>query len=77
MSLARARDDWRKADTRRKIRLGGLVIKAGLDDESEAVILGVLLDAVANLQGPNDSEARKRFQEVGSRVLITTGDDQP
>lgn len=77
MSLARARDDWRKADTRRKIRLGGLVIKAGLDDESEAVILGVLLDAAANLQGPNGSEARKRFEEVGSRALLTTGDDQP
>ena len=77
MSLARARDDYRKADTRRKIRLGGLVIKAGLDAESEAVILGVLLDAVANLQGPNGSKERKQFQEVGSRALLTTGEHQP
>jgi len=76
MSLARAREDYRKADTRRKIRLGGLVIKAGLDAESEAVIFGVLLDAVANLQGPDGNNERTRLQEVGSRAL-TTGDDQP
>lgn len=69
MALYRAREQLRKDDARRKIRLGGLVIKAGLDAESEAVILGVLLDAVANLQGPNGSEARKQFQEVGSRAF--------
>lgn len=35
----------RKEDARRKIALGGLIIKAGLDDESSAVLLGLLLDA--------------------------------
>ena len=31
----------RKADTRRKIQLGGLIVKAGLDEEPAAVLLGL------------------------------------
>jgi hypothetical protein len=37
--------DTRKADTRKKITLGGLVVKAGLKDASPALILGALLNA--------------------------------
>ncbi len=44
----------RKADTRRKIELGGLVKKAGLDSESTAVIYGALLDVVERLQEKNE-----------------------
>ena len=36
----------RRADTRRKIELGGLVIKSGMDGFSKAVILGALCHAV-------------------------------
>jgi len=38
-------DDKRKADTRKKITLGGLVVKAGLQEASPAFLLGVLLEA--------------------------------
>ena len=32
----------RKADTRRKIELGGLVIKSGMDGYNKAIVLGAL-----------------------------------
>jgi hypothetical protein len=37
--------DARRKDTREKIELGGLVVKAGLRDADKAFLLGVLLDA--------------------------------
>ncbi len=39
----------RKADTRRKIELGGLVIKAKMDEYAKKIILGALIDAFENL----------------------------
>lgn len=41
-SLALEKLKKRRADTRRKIELGGLVIKAGMDGFNKAVILGAL-----------------------------------
>ncbi|KTD49590.1 protein TraD [Legionella rubrilucens] len=47
-SLALEKLKKRRADTRRKIELGGLVIKSGMDGFNKAVILGGL-DYVAYL----------------------------
>ena len=44
--------DARKADTRNKIQLGGLIVKAGLAREPAAVLLGLLLEAAKTLSGP-------------------------
>lgn len=71
MALARARMNARKEDTRRKIELGGLVIKAGLDQEDRAVILGALMLAAKALQlSPQSEAARTRFKEAGERAFI-------
>ena len=48
--------DARKADTRNKIQLGGLIVKAGLAEEPAAVLLGLLLEAAGTLSGPGDAE---------------------
>lgn len=40
----RQSSDVRKRDTREKIQLGGLVVKAGLRTADRAVILGALID---------------------------------
>ncbi len=45
-SLALDKLKKRKADTRRKIELGGLVIKAGMDGFNKSVILGALDHAI-------------------------------
>jgi hypothetical protein len=63
----------RKADTLRKIQLGGLVIKSGLatacEDEA-AVLLGALIDAVERLNDPIAGEQeRARFRALGDRAF--------
>lgn len=70
MSLARAREQLRKGDTRHKIELGGLVIKAGLGDEDRAVILGALLDAARAIKSLNGSDKRERFSMVGKQAFL-------
>jgi hypothetical protein len=61
--------DTRKQDTRRKIQLGGLIIKAGLAEEEAAVILGALLSAADALSGSDGEAARERFQQSGTRAF--------
>lgn len=67
--LAASREKLRKEDTRQKIELGGLVIKAGLDDEDKNVILGLLIAAATALSGPDGEAARRRFREDGIRAF--------
>lgn len=45
-SLALEKIKQRKADTRQKIELGGLVIKAGMSKFNKKVILGALLHSI-------------------------------
>ena len=55
--IAMTSEKQRKADAFRKIKLGGLVIKAGLGEEDPAVLLGLLLEA-ADLCKKPDFRAR-------------------
>ena len=61
--------DERKADTRRQIQLGGLVLKAGLAAEDAAVLLGMLVSGARVLKGPNASDSRHRWKEIGDRLF--------
>ncbi len=65
--------DARKQDTRTKIQLGGLVIKAGLAEEETAVILGALIVAAETMAGPEGEAARRRFRRVGDRAFLAMG----
>ena len=58
-----------RLDTRRKIQLGGLVIKAGLADEEPAVILGLLTAAKRALNSQNAAESRRRWKEIGDKAF--------
>jgi len=64
--LSRMSSDHRKADTRHKIELGGLVIKAGLGDLDKAVILGLLIEARERMNSSNGSSEFERFNKIGS-----------
>jgi Conjugal transfer protein TraD len=59
----------RKADTRAKIMLGGLVVKAGLAEEDSAVILGILVEAAEALAGSDGELARRRFRRAGDQAF--------
>ena len=65
--------DARKADTRRKIQLGGLIVKAGIAEEPAAVLLGLLLEAAERFAGPGGDAARERWQQAGEAEFTTKG----
>ncbi|OAI47775.1 hypothetical protein AYO45_05590 [Gammaproteobacteria bacterium SCGC AG-212-F23] len=55
----------RKQDTRRKIQMGGLVKKAGLENESTAVLYGLLLEAAEYLQSEEAESVKSRWRLKG------------
>jgi hypothetical protein len=59
----------RKLDTRRKIAMGGLVIKARLDREEPSVLLGMLMSAARVLSSPNADDYRKHWRERGDAAF--------
>lgn len=58
----------RRADTRRKIELGGLVIKSGIHGHSKAVILGALLQAMKLIK--DDKQHVSIFESIGSNAFL-------
>ena len=72
--MARESQTARAADTRHKIQLGGLVIKAGMGDEDRAFILGLLL---YGLEKASDPELRARMRFKGQREFPNDETRQP
>lgn len=66
----------RKEDTRRKIQLGGLVVKAGLSEESAAVVLGLLAAARSQLAGPEAETYRRQWKTLGDQLFASTAEDE-
>ncbi|KAA1183880.1 type IV conjugative transfer system coupling protein TraD [Rhizobium tropici] len=62
--------DIRKKDTREKIELGGLIVKAGLRYEKRALLLGALVELSARLKA--DEGERARLVAIGRKAF---GDD--
>lgn len=62
--------DARKKDTREKIELGGLIVKAGLRYEKRALLLGLLIDANNRIKG--DDAEKSRLTAIGAEAF---GDD--
>jgi hypothetical protein len=63
LNLSFQREQLRKADIRRKIQLGGLVVKAELSDESAALLFGIMLEAKEKLD-PEKNKKNKQYREV-------------
>ena len=57
----------RKKDTREKIELGGLIVKAGLRYEKRALLLGLLIEAGRRLRG--DEAERSRLTAIGTEAF--------
>ena len=61
----------RKADARKKIQLGGLLVKAGLDHmhpNDAYVLYGMLLDCKRALK--TKPEIKQRWAKMGQELLI-------
>lgn len=71
--MARAStSEARKKDTREKVELGGLIVKAGLRYEKRALLLGLLIDAAGRLRA-NESE-QTRLTAIGSEAFGNDGE---
>ncbi|WP_047462324.1 type IV conjugative transfer system coupling protein TraD [Rhizobium rhizogenes] len=57
----------RKKDTREKIELGGLIVKAGLRHEKRALLLGMLIDAASRVKV--DENERLRLTAIGAEAF--------
>ena len=68
LKLSSMTTQHRKQDTREKIQLGGLVVKAGLRDEDKAIILGALLE-VTKAKKNNDEAQISAWEAIGSMAL--------
>lgn len=62
-----SQSDARKKDTREKIQLGGLIVKAGLRYEKRALLLGLLIDGVSRITA--DEAERERLTAIGSEAF--------
>ena len=67
-SLALEKLKKRRADTRRKIELGGLVIKTGMDGFNKSVILGALDYSLELLR--RDETSRTIFETRGNKLFL-------
>ena len=68
-SLALEKLKKRRADTRRKIELGGLVIKSGMDGFNKSVILGALCHVTQMIE--NDENYLPLFESVGDALFLS------
>lgn len=62
----------RKKNTREKIELGGLIVKAGLRFEKRALLLGLLIDGASRVKA--DGAERDRLLAIGAGAF--GNDDQ-
>ncbi|WP_337271088.1 type IV conjugative transfer system coupling protein TraD [Oryzifoliimicrobium ureilyticus] len=57
----------RKKDTREKIELGGLIVKAGLRYEKRSLLLGLLIEAGRRIKG--DETEKSRLTAIGAEAF--------
>lgn len=67
-----ATSDARKRDTRDKIALGGLIVKAGLRFEKRALLLGALIELAERLK--SDENERRRLTAIGAEAFGNESD---
>ncbi|MGN7958895.1 type IV conjugative transfer system coupling protein TraD [Agrobacterium radiobacter] len=63
------KSDARKKDTREKIELGGLIVKAGLRYEKRALLMGALIELSERLKA--DETVRPRLLAIGAEAFKT------
>lgn len=67
--MTRERNKKRAEDTREKIQLGGLIIKAGLDDLGSTELLGALIEIGQMLQSKDGELHSRRFTRTGRAIF--------
>jgi hypothetical protein len=68
LQYARTKEKERKFDVHRKIQLGGLVIKAKIDNESKSIILGALIHAMEEIN--SDNKMKNFYKAKGDAAFM-------
>lgn len=58
----------RRADTRRKIEWGGLVVKSAMNGHNKSIILGALIHAMRLIK--DDQKQLELFEEIGDTAFL-------
>ncbi len=58
----------RRADTRRKIEWGGLVVKSAMSGHNKSIILGALIHAMRLIE--NDQKQLELFESIGDTAFL-------
>lgn len=66
--LTLEKEKARKADVHRKIKLGGLVVKSGLDNLSTTELLGLLLEAKTRVE--QEASCTSHWQMLGDKAML-------
>lgn len=66
--LALEKEQARKADVHKKIKMGGLIVKSGLDKLSTAELLGLLLEAKIRIE--QEAACTAKWQTIGDTALL-------
>lgn len=69
-SLALEKLKKRRADTQRKIELGGLVIKVGMDGFNKSIVLGALIYGIELIK--QDAYYMQLFEHKGNTLFLET-----
>lgn len=67
-SLALQKLKQRRADTRRKIEFGGLVVKSAMDSYNKSVVLGALTHAMQLIA--EDAHYLTLFESIGDNLFL-------
>ena len=67
-SLAMDKLKMRRADTRRKIEFGGLVVKSAMDAYNKSIILGALTHAMQLID--KDESHLMLFESIGENIFL-------
>ena len=67
-SLAAEKLKRRRADTRRKIEFGGLIIKSAIDGYNKSIILGALTHALQLIE--QDKNYITLFESLGDNIFL-------
>lgn len=67
-SLALEKLKKRRADTRRKIEFGGLVVKSAMDSYNKSIILGALTHALQLMN--QDEKYLMIFESIGDTLFL-------
>lgn len=69
-SLAFEQNKKRRADTRKKIEFGGLVIKSAMNSWNKSIILGALTHAMQLIE--EDEKYLTLFESIGDNLFINS-----